>query len=115
MAPTALAPRPIALALAGLCVVALLATCQAARPLTEAAPARGLLYDRSTRANVGANTVRSQAATAQAIEEAVDSGANGYATRRAGVVGSTMTWAAAQNDQYLFNAAERFSNPVGRK
>lgn len=38
----------------------------------------------------------------QAIEEAVNSGANGYATRRAGAVGSTIAWAASQNDQQVY-------------
>lgn len=53
------------------------------------------------------NNLRAQAATSQAIEEAVEAGANPRATRRAGATGSFMSWAAAQNDQRTFDAAER--------
>jgi hypothetical protein len=43
----------------------------------------------------------------QAITEAAESGASMGSTRRAGNTGSFMTWAAAQNDQRTFDAAER--------
>lgn len=44
--------------------------------------------------------------TLQAIEQAVNSGASLAATNRAGRVGSTMTWAAAQNNRAVFNTVE---------
>lgn len=69
---------------------------------------RRLQQSFGTRAGqMATNNLRAQAATSQAIEEAVEAGANPRATRRAGATGSFMSWAAAQNDQRTFDAAER--------
>lgn len=61
--------------------------------------------------NRGANNIRAQAATAQAIAEAVQRGATIFDTARAGRVGSTLSFAAAQNDQQLFDTVERLTRP----
>jgi len=60
--------------------------------------------------NLAGNTVRAQAQTSQAIEEAVNGGGSFDATRRAGVVGTTMSWAAGQR-QDVFNTVERATAP----
>lgn len=101
--------------IAAIMIVCLVAAEASGQPLR--ASNRKLLDWRSrTKAtNLQANTVRSQAATSQAILEAVESGASGYNTRRAGYVGNTMAWAAAQGDQGVFNYAERVSGPGGKK
>lgn len=69
---------------------------------------------RRSNANLAANTVRSQAATSQAILEATNSGANRYATTNAGRTGSMMTWAAAQGNQDVFDLVEQGSGPWPR-
>ncbi|WIA10222.1 hypothetical protein OEZ85_010424 [Tetradesmus obliquus] len=56
-----------------------------------------------------ANNMRASVATSQAIEEAVSKGGSMSSTRRAGSTGSLMSWAASQEDQRVFNVAERFA------
>uniref|UniRef100_A0A383VMN2 Uncharacterized protein n=1 Tax=Tetradesmus obliquus TaxID=3088 RepID=A0A383VMN2_TETOB len=56
-----------------------------------------------------ANNMRASVATSQAIEEAVSNGGSMSSTRRAGSTGSLMSWAASQEDQRVFNVAERFA------
>lgn len=70
-------------------------------------PVRHLLQFSTSPGRLATNTLRSQAATAQAITEAVNSGADRFATRRAGRVGSDLTFAAAQNNQDVFDLVER--------
>ncbi|WIA30283.1 hypothetical protein OEZ86_000373 [Tetradesmus obliquus] len=56
-----------------------------------------------------ANNMRASVATSQAIEEAVSKGGSMSSTRRTGSMGSLMSWAASQEDQRVFNVAERFA------
>lgn len=60
------------------------------------------------------NTVRSQAATSQAILEAVNTGGSLPAVASANRVGSVTAWAVAQPNQDIANAVLNFS-PFGRR
>lgn len=51
------------------------------------------------------NNLRSQAATAQAIDAAASSGANRFSTRNAGRVGSNLAFAASLNNQQVTSVA----------
>jgi hypothetical protein len=52
------------------------------------------------------NTLRSESATADAIARAVESGSQLFATRRAGTVGGTLTYAATNSNGDLFDQVE---------
>lgn len=81
--------------------------------VADAAATRRLLQYSSTSSfnNRATNTLRAQAATSQAITEAVNSGANPAYTFNAGRVGSATSWAAAQPYQSTFNVVERSVGP----
>jgi hypothetical protein len=98
-------------------LVGFLAVHGTARPL-NVFNVRGLLgVNRLSPDEVMTNNMRAQAASAQAIQEAVDSGASLYRTSRAGRVGSFMSWASASAaanpssnaGQATFDMAERLA------
>eukprot|EP00775_Hariotina_reticulata_P006432 gene6432-6662_t len=83
----------------------------AVRPHAPQPVSRKLLqWGRWSQTNRNANTVRAQAATSQAILQAVESGGSLGATFNAGRVGSATSWAAAQPSQRTFDFVERFAS-----
>ncbi|KAF8069566.1 hypothetical protein HT031_001683 [Scenedesmus sp. PABB004] len=118
-------PQTVAMKATGIAMCCLLVAACAVEASAGAAGSRKLLGSSlgggsrySTRnSQLATNTVRAQAATSQAILEAVNSGANINAGFRAGRVGSATSWAAAQNDRNLFDLVEQASGPgnFGRK
>ncbi|WIA30111.1 hypothetical protein OEZ86_000206 [Tetradesmus obliquus] len=69
--------------------------------------------NRNRNSNLNANTLRAQASTSQAITEAVNNGGSLSATRRAGYVGSSGSWAVTQGNR-VFNVVD-WQNTWGGK